>query len=72
MGGNWRFEVQFQCLTQIIESFFFGSALAGNIDFQTLGDEPVPFAPNRSRKRTLHESIVAQSGVGAQMPFVGI
>ena len=60
VGGSRRFEVQFQCLTQILESFFFSSTLAGNIDIQTLGNEPFPFAPNSSRKRTLHETILAQ------------
>jgi hypothetical protein len=61
VSGNWRFEVQFQGLPQVLESFFFGSALAGNVDVQALGNKPVPLAPDSSRKRTLHETILAQS-----------
>jgi hypothetical protein len=26
--GDWTFEVQFQCVSQIVERFFFGSTLA--------------------------------------------
>ena len=41
-----RFEVQFQRFLQVGESLFFGFALAGDIDFQALGDVPFPLAPN--------------------------
>jgi hypothetical protein len=61
MRGNRRLEMQFQSLSQILEGLFFGSALAGDIDIQALGDEPFPLAPDSSRKRTLHETTLAQS-----------
>jgi len=61
MGGNRRLEVQFQRLTQILDSLFFSSTLAGNIDIQALGNEPFSLAPDGSRKRTLHGTILAQS-----------
>jgi len=61
MAGNRRLEVQFQRLTQIVESLFLGPSLAGNIDVQALGNEPVSLAPDGSGKRSLHETILAQS-----------
>src|SRR5271157_4630013 len=55
-----RFKVQFQCLLQVSQRFFLGFPLAGNIDFEALRDVPVSFPPNRCRKRTFHDAILAQ------------
>jgi hypothetical protein len=46
--------VEFECLSQIGEGFVFGSALACDIDFQALGNEPVSFAPSGRCERFLH------------------
>jgi hypothetical protein len=62
MRGNRWLEVQFQYLTQILESLFFSSALARDIDIQALGNEPFPLTPDSSRKRTLHKTILANPG----------
>jgi hypothetical protein len=51
--------VKFQGFRQICERFFFGLALAGDIDFQTLRDEPLPLTPNRRREWSLHEPILS-------------
>jgi hypothetical protein len=48
------FEVQLQCLFQILKSFFFTFALAGYIQFEALGDIPVPFAPDSRGEWSLH------------------
>ena len=56
-----RLEVQFQSFFQICEGLFFGVALAGDIDFQALGDIPLPFAPDGCGERSLHVRIVAQA-----------
>jgi hypothetical protein len=37
--------------------------LAGEVEFQALGDIPLPFTPNRSRKWSLHDLIVPQARV---------
>jgi len=55
-----RFEVKFQRFLQVAERFFFGFALAGNIDFQALRDVPVSFAPYRCGKWPFHDYILAQ------------
>jgi hypothetical protein len=55
-----RLEVELQRFFQIGERFFFGFALAGNIDFKALRDIPVAFAPNRCREWTFHKVILAQ------------
>ena len=60
LEGEWQLAVR-SAIPVPLESFFFGSALAGNIDIQALGNKPVPLAPNSSRKRTLHKTILAQS-----------
>jgi hypothetical protein len=52
--------MQFKRLAQVIKSFFFGAALAGNIYVEALGDEPRSFAPHGGRKRTLHNTILPQ------------
>ena len=51
-----RLKVKFERLPQICESFFFRLALAGDIDFEALGDEPVPFTPYTRGERALHVS----------------
>jgi hypothetical protein len=35
--------------------------LAGNVEFEALGDIPPPLAPNGSRKWSLHDLIVSQA-----------
>jgi hypothetical protein len=54
-----RFEVKFQGFRQIGEGFLFRLTLAGDIDLQTLGDEPLPLTPNRRREWSLHEPILS-------------
>jgi hypothetical protein len=61
MRGNRELKVQFECITQIVESLFLSPALAGNIKVHTLGNKPVSLAPDGSRKRSFHETILAQS-----------
>ena len=56
----WWFEVKLQRFLQVGQSLFFGLALAGDIDFEALGNVPIPFAPNCSGKRSLHDHILAQ------------
>ena len=51
----WRFEVKFQCFFQVGERLLFGLALAGNIDFQALGNVPVSLAPNGCGKWSFHD-----------------
>ena len=61
VGGNGRFEVQFQRLAQIGESLLFGLALTGHIHLQALGDKPVSLAPDGGGERTLHRTILPQA-----------
>ena len=53
-------EVELQRFFQVGERLFFGLTLAGDIDFEALGNVPVPFSPNCSGKRSLHDHILAQ------------
>ena len=59
--GHRRFEVQFQGLLQISQSFLFGLALACDIDLQALRDVPLPLAPNSRCERSLHYLILSQA-----------
>jgi len=52
-GLRWL-EVQLERFPQIPESFFFRFALAGDIDFEALGDEPISFTPYTRGERALH------------------
>ena len=56
----WRLEVQFQRFCQIGKSLFLGLALAGDVEFQALGDVPLPFTPNCRREWSLHDLILSQ------------
>ncbi len=38
--------MKFQRLTEVGQCFFFRLTLAGYIDFEKLGDEPISFTPN--------------------------
>jgi len=58
-----RFEVQFNRFLEIGKSLFLGVALAGDVEFEALGDIPPPLAPNGSRKWSLHDLIVSQARV---------
>jgi hypothetical protein len=40
-------EIKLQGFLQILERFFFGFALTGNIYIEALRDVPIPFAPHR-------------------------
>jgi hypothetical protein len=60
-----RFKMKFQRFFQIRERLVFCFALAGNVNFQALGHIPVPFAPHRCCKRSLHERIVSQDGTAS-------
>ena len=55
-----RFEVQFNRFLEVGKSLLPGLALAGNVEFEALGDIPLPLAPNASRKWSLHDLIVSQ------------
>ncbi len=57
--GSRGFEVQFQRLLQVGERTFFGFALAGDIDFQALGDVPIPLAPNGRGEWSFHDYILS-------------
>src|ERR1039457_4515882 len=59
--GLQRFEVQFNRFLEIGKHLFLGVALAGNVEFEALGDIPRPLAPNGSRKWSLHELIVSKA-----------
>src|SRR5581483_10100064 len=52
--GPRGLEMQFKSLFQIRQRFLFRLPLTGHIHLQALRDEPLPFAPNRRGKRTLH------------------
>ncbi len=62
-GCLGRFEVQFERFLEVGKSLFLGLALAGNVDFQALGDVPLPLTPNGGSEWSLHEPIVSQAGV---------
>jgi hypothetical protein len=55
----WRLEVEIESFSKILKSFFFGFALAGNIDFQALGHIPVAFFPDRCGEWAFHAFILA-------------
>ena len=68
-----RFEVQFNRFLEIGKGLFLGLALAGNVEFEALGDIPPPLAPNGSRKWSLHDLIVSRARVlrtAARVPTV--
>jgi len=54
-----RFEVKFERFFQVGESLFFAFALACNINFQTLGDIPIPLAPDGRGEWSLHNLILS-------------
>src|ERR1017187_870027 len=58
-----RFEVQFNRFLQVGKSLFFGLALAGDVEFQALGDVPLPLTPNGRDEWSLHDLIVSQAMV---------
>jgi len=55
-----RLEVKFQCFLEIGKSFFFGLALAGNVDFETLRDVPISFTPDGRCEWAFHFYILSQ------------
>ena len=55
------FEVEFQSFLQVREGLFLGFPLAGNVEFQALGDVPRPLAPDRRCEWSLHDFIVSQA-----------
>ena len=52
-------EVQLEGFAEILQSLFFGGALAGDIDLQTLRYVPVAFAPDGRSEWSLHANIVS-------------
>ena len=52
-GFRWL-EMQFESFFKIGERFFFGRALAGDVDFQTLRDVPIPLAPDGGGEWSFH------------------
>lgn len=68
-----RFEVQFNRFLEVGKSLFLGLPLAGDIEFEALGDIPLALTPNGSRKWSLHDLIVSQAKVlrtAALVPMV--
>ena len=65
-----RFEVQFNRFLEVGESLFLGLALAGDVEFQALGDIPLPLTPNGSREWTLHDLIVSQERALRTVPQI--
>src|ERR1035437_9250171 len=55
------FEVELQSLLHIGEGLFLGFTLAGNVEFQALGDVPRPLAPDRRGEWSIHDLIVSQA-----------
>jgi hypothetical protein len=55
--------VQFNRLLEVGKSFLLGLPLAGEVEFQALGDIPLPLTPNGSRKWSLQGLIVSQARV---------
>jgi hypothetical protein len=53
--------VELQSLFQIGEGLFFAFTLAGDIDFKTLRNIPVAFAPYCSGERSLHDRILSHN-----------
>jgi len=56
--------VQFNRFLEVGESLVLGLALAGDVEFEALGDIPLPFAPNSGRKWPFHVLIVSQARSG--------
>ena len=68
-----RFEVQFNRFLEIGKGLFLGVALAGDVEFEALGDIPPPLAPDGGRKWSLHDLIVSQARercTAARVPMV--
>jgi len=61
-GCARRLKVQFQGFLQVGESFFFGLALAGDIDLEALRDVPVSLAPYCRCEWSLYNIILPQAG----------
>ena len=59
-GGARGLEVKFQGFLKVRESLLLGRALAGDIDFEALGHEPISFSPNGSGEGSLHSMIISQ------------
>jgi hypothetical protein len=55
-----RFEMKFKRFLEIGKSFFFGLALTGYVNFETLRDVPVSFTPNGCCEWPLHSYILSQ------------
>jgi hypothetical protein len=53
--------VQLNRFLEVGKSFFLGLALTGDVEFQALGDIPLPLTPNGSRKWSLHDLTVSQA-----------
>ena len=62
--GLRRFEMEFERFPQICQRLFFSLALAGDIQFETLGDVPVVFAPDGRGERSLHVTPPDEAGYG--------
>jgi len=50
------FEVELERFLQVGQRFFFGFALACYVDFQALGDVPLPLTPSGRGEWPFHES----------------
>jgi len=58
--------MEFQRFFQIIQRFLLGLTLTGDVNFQTLRDIPVTFAPDCRGERSLHDAISSHSTVGVR------
>ena len=64
-----RFKVQFDRFLEVGEGLLLGTALAGDVEFEALGDVPLSLTPNGSRKWSLHSLIVSQVTVVRRLSF---
>jgi hypothetical protein len=57
-----RFEVEREGLLEVCQCFFLATALAGDVDFQALGDHPAVLAPEACIEFLVHGSDSRKSG----------
>ena len=61
-GGTGSLEVEFKGFLQVLQSLFLTMSLTSYVNFEALGNIPVPLTPNRSSERTFHIRILSQPG----------
>src|SRR5215472_16404722 len=61
-----RFEVKFEGLLEVRERFFFGLALAGDVNLQARRYVPVTLTPDSRGKGSFHARILSQDDSGCR------